>query len=108
MGRSSHSIEQLDLKFPVQGGFHVRAISINRMDIEDVLAIWSPARLAEILGTSTQNICVWIRRGVVPLSREYELQVKSGGRLLASTFDPDVDYVTGGLRDKRKKPWRVK
>jgi hypothetical protein len=95
-------------KSPEQDGFHVRATSANRMDIEDALAIWSPARLAEILGTSTQNICVWIKRGVVPLSREYELQVKSGGRLTASTFNPDVDYVTGGLRDMREKTWRVK
>jgi len=63
------------------------------MDIEDVLAIWSPARLAEICGTSTQNVSIWIKEGRVPRSREYELQVKSRGRLQASTFDPDRDYM---------------
>ena len=63
------------------------------MTIEQVLRIWSPARLAEILNTSTQNVSLWIREGRVPRSREYELQVKSRGKLQASTFDPDRDYM---------------
>lgn len=108
MGRSSHPIGDLASKSPTRAAIHARRTSSNRMAIEDVLAIWSPARLAEILGTSTQNICVWVKRGTVPLCREYELQVKSGGRLLASTYDPGVDYVSGGLQDKREKSWRVK
>lgn len=72
------------------------------MRMEDVLAIWTPARLAEVLETSAQSITPWIRSGFAPRSREYELQVKSGGRLQASNFDPDRDYVSGGLLRKRR------
>jgi len=63
------------------------------MNIEDGLAIWSPARLAEILNTTTQNVSIWIKDGKVPRSREYELQVKSQGKLQASSLDPDRDYL---------------
>lgn len=68
------------------------------MKLEDVLQIWTPARLAEVMDTSIQNICGWMKEGEVPRSREYELQVKSGGRLHARNFDPERDYTAGGRR----------
>lgn len=73
------------------------------MDIRDVLEIWTPARLAEVTETSAQSVTFWIRNGMVPRSREYELQVKSGGRLRATNFDPERDYVRGGLERKRRR-----
>lgn len=71
------------------------------MDIDDVLAIWSPARLAEVCDTSTQCVSGWIREGKVPKSREYELQVKSRGKLLASNFDPERDYMSNRYYKRR-------
>lgn len=72
------------------------------MTIDDVLEIWVPARLAEVLETSIQNVSGWLREGKIPRGRQYELQVKSGGRLIASTFDPGRDYVSDGRRHGRK------
>lgn len=74
------------------------------MTIEEVLEIWVPARLAEVLETSIQNVFGWLRAGKIPRSRQYELQVKSGGRLIANTFDPSRDYVSDGRRHGRKMP----
>ena len=74
------------------------------MKVEDVLAIWTPARLAEVCETTVQNVSGWIKDGRVPKSREYELQVKSGGRLLASTYDPDRDYLQDRHIKRRKYP----
>jgi len=74
------------------------------MTIEDVLEIWVPARLAEVLETSIQNVSGWLREGKIPRGRQYELQAKSGGRLIANTFDPSRDYVSDGRRHGRKMP----
>ena len=73
------------------------------MTIEEVLAIWTPARLAEVLETSIQNISGWSKDGRIPQGRQYELQVKSNGRLVASTFDPDRDYVAEGRQCRRNR-----
>lgn len=73
------------------------------MTIEEVLEIWAPVRLAEVLETSVQNICGWLRDGRIPRGREYELQVKSGGKLIASNFDPSRDYVADGHRCRRNE-----
>ena len=71
------------------------------MTVDEVLELWVPARLAEVLGTSAQNVSGWLREGKIPRGREYELQVKSGGRLMASDFDPTRDYVVDGRRHDR-------
>lgn len=71
------------------------------MTIEEVLEIWAPVRLAEVLETSIQNISGWLREGKIPRGREYELQVKSGGKLMAGNFDPSRDYVAEGRRCRR-------
>lgn len=71
------------------------------MTIEQVLEIWTPSNLAEVLDTSIQNVCHWLSDGKIPRGRQYELQVKSAGRLVAVGFDSDRDYVTGGRRCKR-------
>ena len=68
------------------------------MTVDEVLEIWAPARLAETLETSIQNVSGWLREGRIPRGRQYELQVKSGGKLVASTFDPNRDYVADGRR----------
>ena len=64
--------------------------------MDEVLEIWAPVRVAEVLETSIQNVCGWMREGKVSCSRKYELQVKSGGRLIASNFDPVRDDVSDG------------
>ena len=74
------------------------------MTIEEVLKIWTPARLSEVLGTSIQNVCGWMREDRIPMGRPYELQVKSGGRLQASNFDPERDYLANGQRRGRRQP----
>ena len=74
------------------------------MTIDEVLEIWVPARLAEVLDTSMQNISGWLKDGRIPRCREYELQVKSGGRLTASNYDPGRDYVFQGRRRGRRMP----
>ena len=69
--------------------------------MEQVLEIWTPANLAAVLDTSIQNVCGWLSCGKIPRGRQYELQVKSGGRLIAVGFDSGRDYVTGGKLCKR-------
>ena len=71
------------------------------MTIEQVLEIWTPANLAKVLDTSIQNVCHWLSDGRIPRGRQYELQVKSGGRLIAVGFDAGRDYVTGGRQRQR-------
>ena len=66
------------------------------MTIEEVLKIWTPVKIAEVLETSIQNVCGWLREGRIPRGRQYELQVKSEGRLIANTFDTSRDYITDG------------
>lgn len=101
MGRSSHAAQQMPAS-PTELPSAIRTFrTVEGMDIDDVLAIWSPARLAEICNTSTQNVSGWIREGRVPRSREYELQVKSRGKLQASTFDPDRDYMSNRYYKRR-------
>ena len=73
------------------------------MSIDEVLAIWRPARLAEVLETSIQNISGWSKEGRIPQGRQYELQVKSSGRLIASNFDPSRDYLADGHRCRRNE-----
>ncbi|MEX0828151.1 MAG: hypothetical protein WD005_04275 [Haliea sp.] len=63
------------------------------MTIEEVLQIWRPARLAEVLDTTSQNISGWISDGRIPRCRQYEIQVKTGGQLIADSFDPELDYI---------------
>lgn len=71
------------------------------MTIEQVLEIWTPANLAAVLDTSIQNVCGWLSSGRIPRGRQYELQVKSGGRLIAIGFDSSRDYVSGGRQRQR-------
>jgi hypothetical protein len=71
------------------------------MTIDEVLAIWTPASLEDVLETSIQNVSGWSKEGRIPQGRKYELQVKSSGRLVASTFDPSRDYVAQGRRCRR-------
>lgn len=71
------------------------------MTIEQVLEIWTPAKVAEVLETTVQNVCGWLREDRIPRGRQYELQAKSGGRLIACGFDPSRDYVAGGRLRKR-------
>lgn len=69
------------------------------MELDDVFEIWNPARLSDVLDTTVQNVSMWRKTGI-PLQRQYEIQVKSKGRLLASGFDPERDYVSNGLVQK--------
>lgn len=63
------------------------------MDIEEALTHFSsPKGLATVLNTSPHYVSMMRQRGI-PKGRQYELQVKSGGVLLAEGFDPQVDYI---------------
>lgn len=67
------------------------------MQIEKVIALFgSPANVARVLNTTTQNVSGWIAKGVIPQGRQYELQVKSYGVLVADNWDPQWDYFEGG------------
>ena len=63
------------------------------MEIEEVMELWKPAQLARVLDTTTQNISAMIKKRQIPPGRQYELQVKSGGRLVASSYDPNRNYM---------------
>ncbi|MFV0476971.1 MAG: Cro/CI family transcriptional regulator [Parahaliea sp.] len=64
------------------------------MKMADVIEYFgSQGAVALVLGTSPQNISMMVKKDQIPKGRQYELQVKSGGVLVASTFDPAMDYA---------------
>ena len=77
------------------------------MTIEEVLQIWRPARLAEVLDTTSQNISRWIRHGRIPRCRQYEIQVKTGGQLIADSFDPELVYIATANRLAQRDAYEV-
>jgi DNA-binding transcriptional regulator Cro len=63
------------------------------VDIQQVIAYFrSPACTARALDTSPQNISGWIAEGAIPRCRQYEIQVKTNGALIAESWDPERDY----------------
>ncbi len=63
------------------------------MDIKEVITYFrGPACTARALETSPQNISGWIAEGVIPRGRQYEIQVKTQGALVADSWDPKRDY----------------
>ena len=63
------------------------------MDIQDVIAYFrGPACTARALNTTPQNISGWVAEGAIPRGRQYEIQVKSQGRLVAESWNPEEDY----------------
>ena len=63
------------------------------MKVEDVIAYFrGPACTARALDTTPQNISGWIAEGAVPRCRQYEIQVKSGGALIAESWESKRDY----------------
>ncbi|MEM9257720.1 MAG: hypothetical protein AAGA91_19955, partial [Pseudomonadota bacterium] len=67
------------------------------MTMDDVLAVFkSVTGVAHITNTCTQAVSTWKRYGV-PDSRQYELYVKSQGKLIPEGFDPEVDYIALAL-----------
>jgi len=68
---------------------------LSDMNTEDVLALFGPpADLARALDTTTQNVSGWIASGTIPSARQYEIQVKSNGALVADNWDPQRDYLS--------------
>jgi hypothetical protein len=63
------------------------------VEVEDVITFFcGPACTARALDTSPQNISGWIAEGAIPRARQYEIQVKTNGSLLAESWDSDRDY----------------
>jgi hypothetical protein len=63
------------------------------VEVEDVITFFcGPACTARALDTSPQNISGWIAEGAIPRGRQYEIQVKTSGALLAESWDPQRDY----------------
>ncbi|MFV0278927.1 MAG: hypothetical protein ACK5HY_17350 [Parahaliea sp.] len=63
------------------------------MDIDDAVGHFISSRgLTAVLKTTPNYISMMRQRGI-PKGRQYELQVKSGGVLLADDFDPSADYI---------------
>lgn len=63
------------------------------MNVKDVIAYFrSPACTARALDTTPQNISGWIAEGEIPRCRQYEIQVKSQGALIAESWDSKRDY----------------
>ena len=50
---------------------------------EVVAHFGSVRRVTETLGITQQAFSNWQRRGYIPLGRQYELQILTGGRLVA-------------------------
>ena len=72
------------------------------VDIDEVLEFFGgrTAVVASALDTSSQNVCGWVASGVIPRGREYELQVKSGGKLVAESWDSTRDYLAPNTSEK--------
>lgn len=63
------------------------------MNIQDVIAYFrGPACTARALDTTPQNISGWIAEDAVPRGRQYEIQVKSQGVLIAESWNGERDY----------------
>jgi hypothetical protein len=63
------------------------------VNIEDVIAYFcGPACTARALDTTPQNISGWIAERAIPRCRQYEIQVKSQGALIAESWDCQRDY----------------
>ena len=63
------------------------------MNVKDVIAYFrSPACTARALDTTPQNISGWIAEGAIPRCRQYEIQVKTHGALVAESWDPTLNY----------------
>tara|TARA_R110001592_G_scaffold254129_3_gene517456 strand:+ start:4164 stop:4370 length:207 start_codon:yes stop_codon:yes gene_type:complete len=63
------------------------------VNIQDVITYFrGPACAARALDTTPQNISGWIAEGVIPRGRQYEIQVKSQGALVAESWDPARNY----------------
>jgi hypothetical protein len=63
------------------------------VNIADVIAYFrGPACTARALDTTPQNISGWIAEGEIPRCRQYEIQVKSHGELVAETWDSKREY----------------
>lgn len=63
------------------------------MNIQDVIAYFrGPACTARALDTTPQNISGWIAEDAIPRSRQYEIQVKSQGALIAESWNGERDY----------------
>ena len=63
------------------------------MEVEEVITYFcGPACTARALETTPQNISGWIADGVIPRGRQYEIQVKSKGVLVAESWDAERNY----------------
>lgn len=63
------------------------------MHVEPVIAYFgSRAATARALETSYQNVKQWVDSGRIPKGRQYEIQVKSRGLLVAEDWDPRKEY----------------
>ena len=63
------------------------------MNVADVITFFRwPACTARALDTTPQNISGWIAEGEIPRCRQYEIQVKSCGMLVAESWDAGREY----------------
>ena len=63
------------------------------MDVKEVIAYFQgPACTARALETTPQNISGWIAEGEIPRCRQYEIQVKTHGVLIAESWDAKRNY----------------
>jgi hypothetical protein len=68
------------------------------MNFQDLVTHYgSPQQISKALGVSKQLVSYWKRAGV-PLGRQYEIQVLTGGRLRA-------DPTSNTTRGSRREPW---
>lgn len=65
------------------------------MSVDEVISYFgnNASAAARALNTTPHNIYRWRREGEIPRGRQYELQVKTRGELLADSFDPEADYL---------------
>lgn len=73
------------------------------MSPHDLLTIWpSQAEIARALGVQPPSVAEWFDRGLVPEGRQYQVQLASGGRLVAdkpplrTAAAADVAQLQGG------------
>jgi transcriptional regulator with XRE-family HTH domain len=57
--------------------------------------------IARALGISVQAVSRWKRSGIVPLARQYEIQILTGGHLRASLAHRTTSSLSGPIRPRR-------
>ena len=80
------------------------------MSFDDFIAAcdWNFVNAARLLDTTVANICGYAARDRIPLGRQYEIQAKLGGELVADNFDAERDYRAEALKKGSMPPKNAK